>query len=123
MQLLAGRTCGLTDIIHHWIAMPSNCPAVLVSENSGRHPTAYFATLVTALFELHATNEGGSQLQNSAMKPLRVTLRSMNVPPTTTNSNGFAIRAERVSRHYQMGETQIRAVNEISLQVGAGEFL
>ena len=57
------------------------------------------------------------------MKPLHVTLRSMNVPVTATSSNGFAIRADRVSRHYHMGETLIRAVDEISLEVGAGEFL
>ena len=61
--------------------------------------------------------------RNSAVKPLRVTLRSMNVPEATASSNGFAIRAERVSRHYKMGEALIRAVNEISLAVGAGEFL
>src|SRR5450759_91671 len=47
----------------------------------------------------------------------------MNVPEADASSNGFAIRAERVSRHYKMGEALIRAVNEISLEVGAGEFL
>ena len=47
----------------------------------------------------------------------------MCVPDTAASSNGFAIRAERVSRHYQMGETLIRAVNEVSLDVSAGEFL
>src|ERR1700733_9204108 len=47
----------------------------------------------------------------------------MSVSAAATGSNGFAIRAERVSRHYKMGETVIRAVNEISLDVGAGEFL
>jgi putative ABC transport system ATP-binding protein len=47
----------------------------------------------------------------------------MIVPETATNSNGWAIRAERVSRHYKMGDAVIRAVNEISLQVAAGEFL
>jgi putative ABC transport system ATP-binding protein len=47
----------------------------------------------------------------------------MNVPETAASSNGFAIRAERVSRHYKMGDALIRAVNEISLAVGAGEFL
>ena len=57
------------------------------------------------------------------LKPLRVTLRSMNVPEASAGSNGFAIRAERVSRHYQMGEALIRAVNEISLEIRAGEFL
>ena len=40
-----------------------------------------------------------------------------------TNSNGSAISAERVSRHYKMGDTLIRAVNEISLDVATGEFL
>jgi putative ABC transport system ATP-binding protein len=47
----------------------------------------------------------------------------MSVTETGTSSNGFAIRAERVSRHYKMGEALIRAVNEISLDVGSGEFL
>jgi putative ABC transport system ATP-binding protein len=34
-----------------------------------------------------------------------------------------AIRADRVSRHYQMGEATIRAVDEISLDIPRGEFL
>jgi putative ABC transport system ATP-binding protein len=37
--------------------------------------------------------------------------------------NGVAIRTDRVSRHYQMGEALIRAVNQISLEVRTGEFL
>src|SRR5690348_5570362 len=60
---------------------------------------------------------------NSCVKPLHVTLRSMNVPAAAASSNGFAIRAERVSRHYKMGEALIRAVDEISLEIGSGEFL
>lgn len=47
----------------------------------------------------------------------------MNVTAATTSSNGFAIRADRVSRHYKMGESLIRAVDEITLEVAAGEFL
>jgi putative ABC transport system ATP-binding protein len=47
----------------------------------------------------------------------------MNVTDTAAISNGFAIRADRVSRHYKMGEALIRAVNEISLEVRSGEFL
>ena len=73
--------------------------------------------------ELHAPGQDLSQSRNSSVKPLRVTLRSMNVTEAATSSNGFAIRAERVSRHYKMGEALIRAVDEISLEVGAGEFL
>jgi len=37
--------------------------------------------------------------------------------------NGFAVRTERVSRHYQMGSTLIRAVDDVTLEVRAGEFL
>jgi putative ABC transport system ATP-binding protein len=47
----------------------------------------------------------------------------MNVPEAAANSNGWAIQAERVSRHYKMGQALIRAVNEISLEARAGEFL
>jgi putative ABC transport system ATP-binding protein len=47
----------------------------------------------------------------------------MSVPENAASSNGFAIRADRVSRHYQMGEALIRAVDQISLEIRAGEFL
>jgi len=38
-------------------------------------------------------------------------------------SDGVAVRAERVSRHYQMGSALIRAVDDVTLKVCAGEFL
>jgi len=34
-----------------------------------------------------------------------------------------AIRSENVCRHYRMGETLIRAVDGVSLEIGTGEFL
>jgi len=37
--------------------------------------------------------------------------------------NASAVRAERVSRHYQMGSALIRAVDDVTLEVRAGEFL
>lgn len=37
--------------------------------------------------------------------------------------NGIAVSTERISRHYRMGETLVRAVNEVTLAVQAGEFL
>jgi putative ABC transport system ATP-binding protein len=37
--------------------------------------------------------------------------------------DGSAVRAERVSRHYQMGSALIRAVDDVTLEVRAGEFL
>src|SRR5437868_5379273 len=39
--------------------------------------------------------------------------------PTTT----FAVRAVSVCRHYHMGETLIRAVDGVSLEVRSGEFV
>ena len=37
--------------------------------------------------------------------------------------NGNAIRAENVTRHYQMGQTVIRAVDGVTLDVRKGEFV
>ncbi len=42
------------------------------------------------------------------------------VPPAV---NTIAIRSDHVCRHYRMGETLIRAVDGVSLQVRAGEFV
>jgi putative ABC transport system ATP-binding protein len=39
------------------------------------------------------------------------------------SSNGLAIRTDQVHRHYRMGETLIRAVDGVSLQVAPGEFV
>lgn len=38
-------------------------------------------------------------------------------------NNGAAIHADNVSRHYPMGVALIRAVDDVSLSVGTGEFL
>ncbi len=37
-------------------------------------------------------------------------------------ANPIAIRTERVSRHYQMGPSIVRAVDDVSIEVPAGEF-
>ena len=47
----------------------------------------------------------------------------MSVPDNSASPNGFAIHADRVSRHYKMGDALIRAVDQISIEVRAGEFL
>src|SRR5258708_37281488 len=47
----------------------------------------------------------------------------MNVYENVASTNGFAVRADRVSRHYKMGEALIRAVDQISREIRAGEFL
>src|SRR5580704_889436 len=39
------------------------------------------------------------------------------------NANGAAIRTENLTRHYTLGSSMIRAVDGISLEVPAGEFL
>lgn len=40
-----------------------------------------------------------------------------------STANGFALRLEHVSRHYQMGSATIRAVDDVSLEVSPGEFV
>ncbi|HKV25187.1 MAG TPA: ABC transporter ATP-binding protein [Candidatus Acidoferrum sp.] len=40
-----------------------------------------------------------------------------------TNHNGLAVRAEQVSRHYDMGTAMIRAVNEVTLEIRSGQFV
>ncbi|HKN74957.1 MAG TPA: ABC transporter ATP-binding protein [Candidatus Acidoferrum sp.] len=40
-----------------------------------------------------------------------------------TTGDGMAVRADRVSRHYEMGAAVIRAVDDVTLDVGAGEFV
>jgi putative ABC transport system ATP-binding protein len=40
-----------------------------------------------------------------------------------TTGNGVAVRAERVSRHYEMGAAVIRAVDDVTLEIRAGEFV
>jgi len=40
-----------------------------------------------------------------------------------TTGNGVALRAERVSRHYEMGAAVIRAVDDVTLEIRAGEFV
>src|SRR5271155_3200983 len=50
-------------------------------------------------------------------------VRNNSVGEMTGNSNGFAIRTERVSRQYAMGEALVHAVDDVSIAVQAGEFV
>jgi putative ABC transport system ATP-binding protein len=40
-----------------------------------------------------------------------------------TTGNSVAVRAEQVSRHYEMGTAVIRAVDDVTLEIRAGEFV
>ena len=40
-----------------------------------------------------------------------------------TAGDGMAVRAEQVSRHYEMGSAVIRAVDDVTLDVRVGEFV
>jgi putative ABC transport system ATP-binding protein len=40
-----------------------------------------------------------------------------------TTANHTAIRADRVARHYQMGDALVRAVDDVSLEIRTGEFV
>jgi putative ABC transport system ATP-binding protein len=46
-----------------------------------------------------------------------------NSPNPSSPNRSSAVRIVDLCRHYQMGETLIRAVDGVSLQVGAGEFV
>jgi putative ABC transport system ATP-binding protein len=45
------------------------------------------------------------------------------MPPSTTAAGLPAIQMDHVSRHYTMGESSIRAVDDVSLTISSGEFL
>jgi len=47
----------------------------------------------------------------------------MTSAPVVSNVHTVAIRSENLCRHYRMGETLIRAVDGVSLEVRAGEFV
>jgi putative ABC transport system ATP-binding protein len=40
-----------------------------------------------------------------------------------TTGNGVAVRADQVSRHYEMGTAVIRAVDGVTLEIRSGEFV
>lgn len=48
---------------------------------------------------------------------------SLTAAPTSTAQGAVAIRSENVCRHYRMGETLIRAVDGVSLEVRSGDFV
>ena len=48
---------------------------------------------------------------------------SLTADPATTAQTKVAIQSENVCRHYRMGETLIRAVDGVSLEVRSGEFV
>src|ERR1700693_6502129 len=51
-------------------------------------------------------------------------VRPMTTAPAVSAALGtVAIRSENLCRHYRLGETLIRAVDGVSLQVSAGEFV
>jgi putative ABC transport system ATP-binding protein len=44
--------------------------------------------------------------------------------PTSVSNNGkAAIRLQQVTRHYQMGETLVRAADNVTMDIAAGEFV
>jgi putative ABC transport system ATP-binding protein len=41
----------------------------------------------------------------------------------TRTTNGTAIKIDKVTRHYHMGETLVRAVDDVSFSIASGEFV
>jgi len=48
---------------------------------------------------------------------------AQSTPPAVQNSTQTLLHARNLSRHYRLGETLIPAVNDVSLEIRAGEFL
>jgi len=48
---------------------------------------------------------------------------TMTLPQTIATETSPAVQLDHISRYYTMGETAIRAVDDVSLTVAAGEFL
>src|SRR5512146_222455 len=46
-----------------------------------------------------------------------------SAPPVSTPASTVAIRSENLCRHYRMGESLIRAVDGVSLEIRNGEFV
>jgi putative ABC transport system ATP-binding protein len=46
-----------------------------------------------------------------------------NMGPMISTKNGEAIRTERLMRHYQMGTTLVRAVDDVTVTIRTGEFV
>jgi putative ABC transport system ATP-binding protein len=55
--------------------------------------------------------------------PLESRSRGLGIAMTEKSTRAGTIRTEAVCRHYQMGDAVIRAIDGISLEVGAGEFV
>src|SRR5580692_8819975 len=54
---------------------------------------------------------------------MAASVRNNSVGEMTGASNGFAVRTERVSRQYAMGEALVHAVDDVSIAVRTGEFV
>ena len=50
-------------------------------------------------------------------------MREISVSMEIPGPSALAVRTENVCRHYQMGEALVRAVDGISIDIGAGEFV
>src|ERR1700679_2028894 len=48
---------------------------------------------------------------------------SQGAPGTAERSDRIAIRTEHLVRHYQMGDALVRAVDDVTLEIPAGEFV
>lgn len=45
------------------------------------------------------------------------------MPTSVSNNDKAAIRLQQVTRHYQMGDTLVRAADNVTLEIAAGEFV
>ena len=81
-------------------------------------------TFLRVSFDLRrASHAPGYMMEPRTEQKIEAKAESLAGAARNPAANGAAIRAEQLTRHYKMGDSVIRAVDGITLEVPAGEFL
>src|SRR5579863_756038 len=62
-------------------------------------------------------------MRQHAARPVRSNIETRRMITRTSTNGRTAIRLEQVTRHYKMGDTLVRAADNITLDIAAGEFV
>jgi putative ABC transport system ATP-binding protein len=80
-------------------------------------------TFLRVSFDLRRAHAPGNIMEPRTEQKIEAKAESNAAAARDPAANGAAIRAEQLTRHYKMGASVIRAVDGITLEVPAGEFL
>jgi ABC-type glutathione transport system ATPase component len=81
-------------------------------------------TFLRVSFDLRrASHPPGDMMEPRTEQKIEAKAESNARAARNAVADGAAIRAQELTRHYRMGDSVIRAVDGITLEVPAGEFL